>query len=98
MTSKLLNIPDLHLDETIKRYIKESDEIIIVVSFILQSGLNLILQELKEFSLKNKLKIITSNYLCSTEPDSLIKLLDLKSSGAEIFLFDSILFDFLNYR
>ena len=61
-----------------------------IVSFVFEGGLNLIFNKLKEFSTKNKLTVITSNYLKSTEPKALKKLLELKSFGAKVYLFDSL--------
>ena len=90
MVTKLIDIPNNQLEEIINNYIEQSDEIVIIVSFVFEGGLNLIFNKLKEFSNKNKLTVITSNYLKSTEPKALKKLLELKSFGAKVYLFDSL--------
>tara|TARA_Y100001970_G_C14240673_1_gene864717 strand:+ start:1059 stop:3956 length:2898 start_codon:yes stop_codon:yes gene_type:complete len=90
MTTKLIDIPNNQLEEIINNYIEQSDEIVIIVSFVFKGGLNLIFNKLKEFSNKNKITVITSNYLKSTEPKALKKLLELKSLGAKVYLFDSL--------
>lgn len=90
MVPKLIDIPNNQLDEIINNYIDESNEIVIIVSFVFEGGLNLILDKLREFTPKHKLTVITSNYLKSTEPNALRKLLELKSLGAKVYLFDSL--------
>jgi len=90
MESKLIDIPNEQLDEIISDYIDKSNEIVIVVSFIFEKGLSLIFEKLKNFLSNNRLTIITSNYLQTTEPKALRKLLELKSMGAKIYMFDSI--------
>ena len=90
MESKLIDIPKNELDEIINQKIEQSEKVLIVVSFIFEAGLRLILNKLKKFNNPSNITIITSNYLKSTEPKALRKLLDLKSLGAKIYLFDSI--------
>ena len=90
MESRLIDIPNEQLDEIINDYIDKSSEIVIVVSFVFEKGLSLIFEKLKRFLSNNRLTIITSNYLQSTEPKALRKLLELKSMGAKIYMFDSI--------
>ena len=90
MDYKLIDIPSNKLDVTINENIKESEKIIIVVSFIFVKGLMLIFDNLKSFKSPQNITIITSNYLKSTEPDALNKLLELKKLGANIYFFDSI--------
>ena len=90
MESRLIDIPNEQLDEIINDYIDKSSEIVIVVSFVFEKGLSLIFEKLKKFLSNNRLTIITSNYLQSTEPKALRKLLELKSMGAKIYMFDSI--------
>ena len=90
MESKLIDIPNEQLDEIINDYIDKSSEIVIVVSFVFEKGLSLIFEKLKNFLSNNRLTIITSNYLQTTEPKALRKLLELKSMGAKIYMFDSI--------
>ena len=90
MESKLIDIPNNELDEIINKNIEQSEKILIVVSFIFEKGLGLILDKLKKFHNPNNITIITSNYLKSTEPKALRRLLDLKSLGSKIYLFDSL--------
>tara|TARA_B100001964_G_scaffold245061_1_gene329603 strand:- start:370 stop:3258 length:2889 start_codon:yes stop_codon:yes gene_type:complete len=90
MVSKLIDIPNNQLEEIINNYIDQSDEVVIMVSFVFEGGLNLIFDKLKKFSTKHKLTVVTSNYLKSTEPNALRKLLELTSLGAKIYLFDSL--------
>jgi len=90
MESKLIDIPNNELDEVINKNIEQSKKVLIVVSFIFEKGLGLILDKLKKFHNPGNITIITSNYLKSTEPKALKKLLDLKSLGSKIYLFDSL--------
>tara|TARA_B100000787_G_scaffold168958_1_gene158882 strand:- start:127 stop:2982 length:2856 start_codon:yes stop_codon:yes gene_type:complete len=90
MESKLIDIPNNKLDEIINKNIEKSDKILIVVSFVFEKGLGLILDKLKNFHKPSNITIITSNYLKSTEPKALRKLLDLKSLGSKLYLFDSL--------
>lgn len=90
MTSKLFYIPEDALDGVINEHLGESDQVIISVSFIFLSGLNLILDKLKSSPNPTRLTVVTSNYLKSTEPSALEKLLELKSIGANIYLYDSL--------
>ena len=90
MESKLIDIPTSELDEIINKNIEKSEKVLIVVSFIFEKGLSLILDKLKEFHSPKNITIVTSNYLKSTEPKALRKLLELKSLGTKIYLFDSL--------
>ncbi len=91
MASKLYYIPNGSFDSVVNEKIKYADEVIISVSFIFLSGLNLLIKSLREFGNQSKLTIITSNYLKSTEPAALDKLLELKELGANVYFYDSIL-------
>ncbi len=90
MAYKLIDIPNHKLEEIINDNIQKSEKILIVVSFIFQKGLELIFDKLKKFKYPKNITIITSNYLKSTEPKALKKLLELKSLGSNIYLFDSL--------
>ena len=90
MESKLIDIPNNELDEIINNNIDKSNKILIVVSFVFEKGLDLIFDKLKEFKNHENITFITSNYLQSTEPKALRKLLKLKELGAKVYLFDSI--------
>ena len=90
MAYKLIDIPNHNLEEIINENIEKSEKILIVVSFIFQKGLGLIIDKLKKFKNPKNITIITSNYLKSTEPNALNKLLELKSLGSNVYLFDSL--------
>ena len=90
MDSKLIDIPNNELDEIINQNIEQSNKVLIVVSFIFERGLELVFDKLRSFHKPSNITIITSNYLKSTEPKALRKLLVLKSLGAKVYLFDSI--------
>lgn len=90
MESKLIDVPNNELDEVINKNIEKSEKIIIVVSFLFERGLELIFDKLKKFHNPSNITIITSNYLNSTEPNALRKLIDLKSLGSKIYMFDSV--------
>ena len=81
MESKLIDIPNNELDEIINNNIDKSNKILIVVSFVFEKGLDLIFDKLNEFKNKENITFITSNYLQSTEPKALRKLLKLKELG-----------------
>ena len=92
MTSKLINIPENKLDEVLISKLSKSSAAVFIVSFVLESGLKLIIDELTKFISRdgNRLIIITSNYLKVTQPKALELLLSLKDLGAEIAVFDSL--------
>ena len=92
MTSKLVNVPEHKLDEILISKLKVSSSALFIVSFILDSGLKLIIDQLQKYtSLKdNRLVIITSNYMKVTQPKALDLLLSLKNLGAEVYVFDSL--------
>ena len=70
--------------EVLKKSINESDEIIMNVSFIRDSGIKLLIDELKEAKEKGKkIKILTSDYMRVTEPNALYRLLEV--GGVKIF-------------
>jgi len=90
MVSKLNYIPNQSLDSLINENLKTAKEVIISVSFVFKSGLNLIRENLEKFPDKSKITIITSNYLKSSEPEALEMLLDLKALGINVYLYDCI--------
>jgi HKD family nuclease len=90
MISNLHYIPDKAFDSVINEKIQEADEVIISVSFVFLSGIDLIIENLRNFRNQSRLIVITSNYLSSSEPAALEKLLGLKQLGAQIFFYDSI--------
>jgi len=89
MTSELYYIPEGEFDRVVNEKILDADEVIISVSFVFLSGLSLLYDSLKKICSKSKLTIITSNYLNSTEPVALEKLLELKKLGANVYFYDS---------
>lgn len=63
---------DEHLYSRLKRSIKEAKSIDIIVSFLMVSGVRLILNDLKEAVSRGvKIRILTGNYLNITEPAAL---------------------------
>ena len=73
MTSKLINIPENKLDEVLISKLSKSSSAVFIVSFVLESGLKLIIDELTKFISRdgNRLIIISSNYLKATQPKAL---------------------------
>lgn len=70
--------------EALKKSIAESDEIIMNVSFIRDSGMKLLIDDLKNAKEKGKsIKILTSDYMKVTEPNALYRLLEI--GGVKIF-------------
>ena len=74
------------LADDINRQIKNADSIDIVVSFILCSGLNLIIDSLKEFTRRGRLRIITTTYMGNTEYEALEQLIHLSNTQVKIEL------------
>lgn len=70
--------------KSLKKSIAEADEIIINVSFIRDSGIKLIINDLKKAKEKGKkIKILTSEYMKITDPNALYRLIDI--GGVRIF-------------
>ena len=90
MTTKLVQIPNNRLDRIINNNLDIADKVLIAVSFVFEKGLDLIHDKLNNFKHPQNITILTSNYLKSTEPRALKKLLKLKSNGAKIYVFDSL--------
>ena len=90
MASELYYIPEGSFDHILNKEIERADEVIISVSFVFISGLGLIIDSLKKIKDQSRLTIIISNYLKSSEPGALLRLLELRDLGANIYLYDSI--------
>ena len=70
--------------DSLRKSIVESDEIIMNVSFIRDSGMRLLIKDLKEAKEQGKkIKILTSDYMKVTEPNALYRLLEI--GGVKIF-------------
>lgn len=73
---------DLSIDEEMRRDILTADNIDLMVSFILFTGLRLIIDELKTFVTKGgHLRVITTTYMGNSDPKALKRLLALKEYG-----------------
>ena len=70
---------DTNMYSKLKNHINSSDEIYMSVSFVRDSGLKLIINDLKKAKEQGKkIKILTSDYLSITEPNALYRLLELE--------------------
>ncbi|MGL5202965.1 DEAD/DEAH box helicase [Cetobacterium sp.] len=77
---KLLSNRDRKIIVDIRRELEECDEFIISVAFLTESGVTLILEQLKLLEAKGvKGKILTGDYLSFTEPKALEKLLSFNN-------------------
>lgn len=75
----------LHLFEELRREIMSADSIDFLVSFIRDSGLNIIFSALKDFTAKgHKLRILTTTYMGVTEASALEKLATLSNCEIKI--------------
>ena len=74
------------LADELNARIRESDRIDIVVSFIKQSGLNLLMDALRKFSRNGTLRVITTAYMGATEYAALADLFDLQNTEVRMEL------------
>lgn len=70
----------------LKQSIKTADNIDIIVSFLMKSGIDIILDDLKDSNAK--IGILTTDYLNITQPEALYTLKD-KLPGAEIHFYST---------
>lgn len=82
-----------YLLHEIRSALKTATQIEIAVSFIRNSGLDLIIQDIQDAIdsplRKVKLSVLTSDYMNITEPQALRRLMLLQERGADIHVFDS---------
>ncbi|MAD10301.1 MAG: restriction endonuclease subunit R [Alteromonas sp.] len=93
-TNYLITGRDKHyLLHEIRNALKTATNIEIAVSFIRNSGLSLIIQDIEDAMAsperKVKLSLLTSDYMNITEPQALKRLMLLKERGADIRIFES---------
>ena len=93
-TNYLITGRDKHyLLHEIRAALKTATNIEIAVSFIRNSGLNLIIEDIEaamSSSLRNvQLSLLTSDYMNITEPQALKRLMLLKERGADIRVYES---------
>ena len=73
------------LDELLYQ-IPKADSIDIVVSFIMLSGLDLILSKLREFTKHGRLRVITTAYFATTEYEAIRQLMTLDNTEVRMEL------------
>lgn len=74
------------LADELNEQIRTSDSIDLVVSFIMLSGLNLLIDRLAEFTRKGKLRVITTSYMGGTEYIALKELFNLQNAEVRVEL------------
>lgn len=73
------------LESELKREIQSADEICLLVSFIKKTGLNLIYNQLKNYTQNGKrLRVITTTYTCTTDYNAVKKLAELANTKIKI--------------
>ena len=82
----IINSKQSNLLNELKKNLKECERFYFSVAFINYSGLQLLLDTLKELETKNiKGKIITTTYLNFTEPKALEKLQEFENIDLKVF-------------
>ena len=74
------------LADELNRCIRGADSIDIVVSFIKSSGLNLLIDELRAFSRRGRIRVITTAYMGATEYEALDELFSLPDAEVRMEL------------
>ncbi|MGL6064711.1 MAG: DUF3427 domain-containing protein [Fusobacteriaceae bacterium] len=88
---KLLNNKNEKIITTLRRELEECEEFIISVAFITESGLTLILEQLKKLEDKNiKGKILSGDYLNFTQPKALLALKRYKNIELKLLTGESL--------
>ncbi len=82
----ITNADSIVLADDLNKQIRTADSIDIVVSFILCSGLNLLIDSLYEFTRHGKLRVITTTYMGNTEYEALEQLIRLPNTQVKIEL------------
>lgn len=73
------------LESELKREIQSADEICLLVSFIRSTGLNLIFNQLKDYTQSGKkLRVITTTYIGATDYNAIKKLTNLSNTEIKI--------------
>lgn len=73
------------LESELKREIQSADEICLLVSFIKKTGLNLIYNQLQNYTQSGKkLRVITTTYTCATDYNAVKKLASLPNTKIKI--------------
>ena len=68
------------LADELNAQIRTADSIDMVVSFILMSGLNLIIDSLREFTKRGRLRVITTAYMGNTEYEAVEQIIRLPNT------------------
>lgn len=72
------------LESELKREIRTSDEIDLLISFIKFSGLRLIYDDLVYFTKKNKLRVITTSYMGASDYKAILEISKLPNTEVKI--------------
>ena len=80
------NVGPDNLRDTLKVKLRIAKDVFISVAFITQSGLNEIIQPLRQVASQGKVKLITGLYQGFTEPKALETLLNIQNETAGNFL------------
>ena len=88
-TIKSITGYDDYLYYHMKESFKKAKKIDIIVSFLMESGVKLLEQDLIELKTKNiPIRILTGNYLNITQPSALYRLKDIFGDSADLRFFN----------